>query len=132
MLLELLPHITRLVPMADRYFSSRTASEKAQEAALAALAADVRGSLGKVSDAHGGLAGQVQEVQAQTALIAAQVALVGDDATRTRKAVESAEARIGRLEHKVETARKLMCALVALLAVAVLLLAAVLVKLHGR
>jgi len=37
MLLELLPHFTRLLPMADKYLSTRTASEKAQEAALAAL-----------------------------------------------------------------------------------------------
>ena len=36
MLLELLPHFTRLLPMADKYLSTRSASEKAQEAALAA------------------------------------------------------------------------------------------------
>ena len=46
-LLELLPHMTRLVPMADKYFASKTAGEKANEAALAAMAEGVRAILGR-------------------------------------------------------------------------------------
>ena len=45
-LFELLPHISRLVPMADKYFSQKTAAEKANEAALAAMAEGVRGRPG--------------------------------------------------------------------------------------
>ena len=40
--------------MADKYLATRSASDKAQEAALAALAEDVRGELGKVTEAHAG------------------------------------------------------------------------------
>jgi multidrug resistance efflux pump len=36
-LLELLPHVTRLVPLADRYLTSRSAAERAQEETLTVL-----------------------------------------------------------------------------------------------
>jgi hypothetical protein len=64
-LFELLPHITRLVPMADRYLSSKTASEKATEAAMVAMAEGVRGDLGHVTKAHDGLYRQLQDLSAQ-------------------------------------------------------------------
>jgi hypothetical protein len=41
-LFELLPHISRLLPMADKFLSSKAAAEKANEAALAAMAEGVQ------------------------------------------------------------------------------------------
>ena len=76
-LFELLPHITRLVPMADKYFSSRTASEKATEAAMAAMAEGVRGDLGQVAKAHAGLYQQLQEQSAQIGEVSAEVKRMG-------------------------------------------------------
>lgn len=72
-LFELLPHVTRLVPMADKYFSTKTASEKATEAAMAAMAEGVRGDLGQVTKAHAGLYQQLQEQSVQIAEISAEV-----------------------------------------------------------
>src|ERR1700733_3536781 len=72
-LFELLPHITRLVPMADRYLSSKTASEKATEAAMAAMADGVRGDLGQVTKAHAGLYRQLQEQSAQISQVSSEV-----------------------------------------------------------
>jgi uncharacterized membrane protein YdbT with pleckstrin-like domain len=72
-LFELLPHITRLVPMADKYLSSKTASEKANEAAMAAMAEGVRGDLGQVTKAHAGLYRQLQEQSAQIAEVLGEV-----------------------------------------------------------
>jgi hypothetical protein len=72
-LFELLPHITRLVPMADKYFSTKTASEKATEAAMTAMAEGVRGDLGQVAKAHAGLYQQLQEQSAQIAEIFSEV-----------------------------------------------------------
>ena len=60
-LLELLPHFARLTPVADKYFASRAANDKAQQAALAGLGEEVRGELGKVTEAHAGLHRQLQE-----------------------------------------------------------------------
>jgi hypothetical protein len=76
-LFELLPHITRLVPMADKYFSSRTASEKATEAAMAAIAEGVRGDLGQVTKAHAGLYQKLQEQGAQLGEVSADVKRMG-------------------------------------------------------
>jgi hypothetical protein len=93
-LFELLPHITRLVPMADKYLSSKTASEKANEAAMAAMAEGVRGDLGQVTKAHAGLYRQLQEQSAQ-------LTQVGEDVKATRLAVEQQEARMIALESKI-------------------------------
>ena len=93
-LFELLPHVTRLVPIADKYFSSKTANEKANEAALAAMAEGVRGDLGQVTKAHAGLYRQLQEVSAQ-------VVEVGEDAKRTRLSIEQQGHRLENLESEV-------------------------------
>ena len=101
LLFDLLPHFARLMPMADKYFSSRSERDKAQEAALAALAEDVRGELGQVTETHAGLRRQLQEQSAQ-------VAELGVDVARARMGVESVEARVAKLEKAVGTATRLL------------------------
>lgn len=93
-LFELLPHITRLVPMADRYFSQKSASEKATEAAMLAMAEGVRGDLGQVTKAHAGLYRQLQEQSAQ-------LAEVGEEAKRTRLVIEVVENRLAAIEQRL-------------------------------
>ena len=93
-LFELLPHITRLVPMADKYLSSKTASEKANESAMAAMAEGVRGDLGQVTQAHAGLYRQLQDQSAQ-------IAEVSEEIKRTRLSVEQHEHRMLTLESNV-------------------------------
>ena len=90
-LFELLPHITRLVPMADKYLSSKTASEKANEAAMAAMAEGVRGDLGQVTKAHAGLYRQLQEQSTQ-------IAEVGEAVKRASLAIEQHDHRMAALE----------------------------------
>ena len=93
-LFELLPHVTRLVPIADRYFSSKAANEKANEAAMVALAEDVRGDLGQVTKVYAGLYRQLQE-------LSAHVAEAGEDAKRARLAMEQQGHRLENLESEV-------------------------------
>ena len=124
-LFELLPHFARLVPMADKFFATRSASERAQEVALAALAEGVREDLGNAAKVHAGLSRQVQEQSAQVAEIAVE-------ATRARQGVESVEARIAKLEKTAGTAMKLLFAGLALLAGTLVLLAVVLHRLPPR
>ena len=93
-LFELLPHITRLVPMADKYFSSKTATEKATEAAMIAMADGVRGDLGQVTKAHAGLYRQLQEQSAQ-------IAEVGEEVKKARLSLEQHENRMVALESSV-------------------------------
>ena len=93
-LFELLPHITRLLPMADKYLSSKTASEKANEAAMAAMAEGVRGDLGQVTKAHAGLYRQLQEQSAQ-------IAEVAEEVKRARLSIEQHEHRMLAMESNV-------------------------------
>src|SRR5271170_5647030 len=93
-LFELLPHISRLVPMADKYFSQKAAAEKANEAALAAMAEGVRGDLGQVTRAHAGLYRQLQD-------LSAQVTVVGETAEAARVAASKQDSRVEELERQV-------------------------------
>jgi hypothetical protein len=93
-LFELLPHISRLVPMADKYFSQKAAAEKANEAALAAMAEGVRGDLGQVTKAHAGLYRQLQD-------LSAQVTVVGETAEAARVAASKQDDRVVELERQL-------------------------------
>jgi hypothetical protein len=121
MLLELLPHFARLVPMADKFLSTRSASDKAQEAALAALTGEVRGKFGKVAEANEGLGRQVKEQ-------GAQIAELGVEVTRTRMGVESVEARVSKLERTAAAAVRLLGVAVGLLVIALALLGIVVAR----
>jgi chromosome segregation ATPase len=95
-LFELLPHISRLLPMADKYLNSKAAAEKANEAAMVAMAEGVRGDLGQVTKAHAGLYRQLQDQSAQ-------IAEVGEDVKAARTAAEKQDHRIESLEHHVSS-----------------------------
>ncbi len=109
MLFELLPHLARLVPMADKFLSTRSASDKAQEAALAALAGEVRGEFGKVAETNAGLSRQLQEQ-------GSQIAELGVEVTRARMGVESVEARVAKLEKTAVLAVRLLWVVLLLVA----------------
>jgi|ERR1700727_150369 hypothetical protein len=101
-LFELLPHITRLVPMADRYFSTRTASEKATEAAMVAMAEGVRGDLGQVSKAHAGLYRQLQDQGAQIAQLSEEVSRARLSIEQHDHRLEASQAQIVSLGHWIK------------------------------
>jgi hypothetical protein len=85
MLLEILPHLARLLPMWDKFLNSKAANDKATENALNAMAEGVRGDLGQVTAAHAGLYRQLQDQSAQIAELSEQIRL-------TQAAAERAEA----------------------------------------
>jgi chromosome segregation ATPase len=95
-LFELLPHIARVLPMADKFFTSKAAAEKANEAALAAMAEGVRGDLGQVTRAHAGLYRQLQDQSAQ-------IAEVAETVKQTQRAVEQRDRQIETLEQQVKS-----------------------------
>jgi hypothetical protein len=95
-LFELLPHVSRLVPMADKYFSSKAANEKANEAALVAMAEGVRGDLGQVTKAHVGLYRQLQDQSAQ-------IAELGEEVKRARLALEQHDHRLEAQELRLRS-----------------------------
>ncbi|HEU5341571.1 hypothetical protein [Edaphobacter sp.] len=95
-LFELLPHLARLVPMADKFFATRTASEKANEAAMAAMAEGVRGDLSQLTEAHSGLYRQLQQQSTQLAAVA-------EDVQRSRQTTEDQAQRMEALEQQMKS-----------------------------
>jgi phage shock protein A len=122
-LFELLPHITRLVPMADKYLSARTASEKATDAAMIAMAEGVRGDLGQVTKAHAGLYRQLQDQSLQ-------IDAVTEEVKRTRLAIEQHGHRMEEFEQKVSSLALWVKAGVSLLLV--LLIVVIVLLIRGR
>ena len=124
-LLELLPHFTRLVPLADRYFSNRGDEDKAHTVALASLGEEVRGSLERIDEVHAGLQDALK-TQGE------QIAEVGVEAARARMAAEQVEQRVAKLERRATATLMVAEAGFILLVVAVVMLIVVLVKLKAR
>ena len=125
-LVELLPHVSRLLPMADKFLSSKAAAEKANESALAAMAEGVRGDLGQVTQAHAGLYRQLQDQSAQ-------IAEVGEDSKRTRLSIEQQQQKIERLERSMASLGLWVKLGISLLSILAAIAIVLLVQLqHGR
>jgi len=124
-LFELLPHISRLLPLADKFFTSKAASEKANEAALVAMAEGVRGDLGQVTKAHLGLYRQLQDQSAQ-------ITAVGEEVKRARVAMAQHEHRMATLEKGVASFGLWLKAGVSLLLVLAVVMIVLLVELLHR
>ncbi|MEO6802579.1 MAG: hypothetical protein ABI197_04945 [Granulicella sp.] len=122
-LMEVLPHVSRLIPMADMFFASKTASEKANETVIADMAEGVRTDLGKVTAAHEALYRQLQDQ-------GLQIGSAATDLQRARTAVESHAARIASIEGRVAALGIWVKSAVALLIVALALLIAILLRTH--
>lgn len=119
LLLDLLPHFARLLPVADKYLTSRSASDKAHESALGMLGEGLRGELAEVKEAQAGLGRQLREQGEQVAEIAVDVA-------RARMGIESVEARVEKLEKTVTYAARLVSVTLAFMAMTLVLVAVVL------
>ena len=112
--------------MADRLLTSKAAAEKANEAALAAMAEGVRGDLGQVTKSHAGLYRQLQDQSAQ-------IAEVGEEARRTRLAVEQQEQKLNALERSVASLSLWLKTGIVLLVLLASVVIVLLVQLqHGR
>lgn len=120
-LFELLPHISRLLPMADKFLSSKAAAEKANEAAMAAMAEGVRGDLGQVTKAHAGLYRQLQDQSAQ-------IAQVSDEIKGTRLSMEQHLHRLEAVESQMTSLGRWVKAGVSLLVVLVAVVIVLLVR----
>ncbi len=107
-LIELAPHISRLVPVADRFLNSKSASEEASRDAMQQMAEGLRGDLGQVTAAHAGL---YRLLNAQSEVLST----IAADSRAARLSADALQARVTQLERQVSR-------LLALLATALLLL----------
>jgi hypothetical protein len=104
-LLELAPHVTRLVPVADRYLQSKAQSRDAQRRALDQMAEGLRGDLGQIEE---GVRGDLRQIAAAQAGIYHQLnqqnetlARIAMDVRATKLANDEIESRMTRLETRV-------------------------------
>jgi len=132
-LLELAPHVTRLVPVADRYLQSKSDNGKSQRRALDEMGERLRGDLGQLAEGlHGDLtqlaAAQVGIEQRMTQQSEA-LASIAEDVRAMRLSSDELEGRLTRIETGMQ--RLWMTLLVALI-VFVIFGVGVIVALHGR
>lgn len=106
-----------MVPLADRYLTSRSASD----AALTTVAKDVRSDLGRVAKAHMELAQRLDEFAAHVDTIAAET-------RQTRSAAQSIEVRTTALEQRLNAVRLLLVVTLGVAILAVVLLGILLTR----
>ena len=106
-LIELAPHIARLLPTADRYLQARNAGDEATRAALAKMGDDVRADINRVTASHEGIYRQLNEQSERFAQLSEQM-------TAVRAAAEAAEERAGALEQRVGMSSALLAILLPL------------------
>jgi hypothetical protein len=121
-LIELAPHIARLLPSADRFLQTGVGSGESTRQALEQMTDELRGDLRRVSASHEGLYRQMNEQTQRLALLTEQT-----DAARV--AAEAAEERTAGLERRLAISNAL---LTILLPLNVVLLALVILSLVRR
>jgi len=125
-LFELLPHVSRLVPVAERYFATKqigdtTGGEEA--AAFASIAEDVRGDLNQVTRAHAALYRQLQDQ-------GNQIAELSEHARMARTLAEQNEQKIAAIDNKLDTLDTYIKVGVGLVCLAVILLLVLILRGH--
>jgi chromosome segregation ATPase len=113
-LLELLPHIARLLPAADRFLLARVASDETAHHTLEETTEGLRSDLRRVSASYEGLYRQLNE---QTALIAQMT----EEAKAARAAAEAADERAAGLERRLSFSNAMLTILLPLIIVLVIL-----------
>ena len=116
-LFALLPHVTRMIPLADRYLATRSGSDTA----IAAMAQDVRSDLGRVAKAHVDLAERLDQ-------FAGHVDSIAVATQQTRAAAQNTEIRITALERQIGGLRLLLFLTIAVSLVCAVLLAVLVLR----
>ena len=121
-LIELAPHVSRLVPLADRFFQNKPSLDATNEAnrrAMDAMAEGLRGDLGQVTAAHAGLYRQLQDQGKRLVELTAEV-------EAAKRAVESVGPRLTGLERRLASNTTLLAITLLLNVIVVALVAGVL------
>lgn len=99
-LIELAPHIGRLLPVADRFLQNRANNDEATNRALDQIST-LRGDLGRVSTTHESLYRQLND-QAE------HLASISEEVAAARAAAEAAEERASGLERRLNISTSIL------------------------
>jgi septal ring factor EnvC (AmiA/AmiB activator) len=100
-LLELLPHIARLLPHADRFFQSKAANDEANRRSFEKMTEALRADLRQASASHAGLYRQLND---QSEKISALV----DDLHATRASLQGSELRLAKMQSSLDSTRRML------------------------
>ena len=127
---ELAPHISRLLPLADRFLKDKAAGENATQKAMEAhkqsmdaMAAGLRSDMGQLSAFHDGLQRQILDMDKHLSAVRA-------DALAAKVATESVEERLTRIVNGQKRINLLFWVLLVLLVGVLIVLLAP--YLHGH
>ncbi len=120
-LIELAPHIARMLPTADRYLQSKVASDDATRAVLAKMGDDMRADINRVTASHEGIYRQLNEQGERFAQLSEQM-------TAVRAAAEATEERVAALEQRVGMSSALLAILLPLNVILVALVIYIVVR----
>ncbi|HEY4009764.1 MAG TPA: hypothetical protein VGM11_06410 [Acidobacteriaceae bacterium] len=120
-LIELAPHIARLLPTADRYLQTKAARDDATRVSLARIGEEMRSDIGRVTASHDGIYRQLNEQGERMAQLSEQV-------NAARIAAEAAEERAGALERRVAIMSAMVTILLPLTVILIVLVILLLVR----
>lgn len=122
-LIELAPHISRLLPMADRFFQNKAAADDTARQTMEEIAAAQRSELRQ-------LASSTEQLVSHISGVAQRIERVAVDAQMAKLTVEAVDQRLTRIESRQGRLTALAVLLLVLLLVAIALEAVVLA--HSR
>ena len=115
LLLEFLPHLSRLIPAADTYLNSRKESDRALQAALSSVTDEVHTGFAKTAEAQSALRNELNAYASRSTELVAEVA-------RVRGVADGLETRLISVEKRLAATARLVWGIFALLVVVVVLL----------
>lgn len=122
-LVELAPHLSRILPMADRFFQTKAANEDANRKAISDLGDRLRADLNQVTVAHATLSDQVSD-------ISSAVHRLASDSASVKLSTDAVDGRLKAIEARQSRLQALLA--VALVLLVVVLILSVILLLHGR
>jgi septal ring factor EnvC (AmiA/AmiB activator) len=106
-LIELAPHITQLIPVADRFFRNRSETDETHRRAMEAMAEGLRSDIGQATAAHESLYRQLNDQSEKLAGITAEI-------RAAKTAVKDAEERVVRLEKSLRINTEVLIGVLAM------------------
>ncbi len=133
-LIDVLPHVKRVVPMADKYLAARAAEDAALGRTMEGIRSDtegIRAEVGKNAATHAALSRQIDGLTTQLNNHAAQLTTVSKATDDTRSVTTALGHSIIAMERQIRSLRALLVSLLVLVVVLVLM-CAWLILLHRR
>lgn len=122
-LVELAPHISRLLPMADRFFQSKAAGDEANRKAIDAMGDRLRADLNQINVTHASLSDQIADLSTRTDRLTS-------DSDTLKRSADLLERRLTKIE--AGQRRMAYIAALVLLGIVILVILAVMIYVRGR